>query len=121
MSKSVSIGLGLFFGIAPFWGFQMIIVFSICKYFKLNTALSLIASNISLPPLIPFIIYFSYKLGAYFVLDNHIQIDISKPITLEMIHYNFIQYFLGALALAFITSLIGFAATLFTLKLFKLK
>lgn len=120
-SKSISVALGLFFGIAPFWGFQMILIFIISKYFKLNTALSLIVSNISFPPFIPLIIYFSYKFGALLNINNQGQVDFSKQINIEMIHHNFIQYFIGALLLASTVSFIGFLITSITLSIFKSK
>lgn len=120
-SKSISVALGLFFGIAPFWGFQMILIFIISKYFKLNTALSLIVSNISFPPFIPLIIYFSYKFGALLNINNQVQLDFSKQINIEMIHHNFFQYFIGALLLASTVSFIGFLITSITLSIFKSK
>jgi uncharacterized protein (DUF2062 family) len=63
MVKAFSVALGVFMGIAPFWGAQMLIAFAIAWLFRLNKAITLIASNISLPPMIPFLLWGSYEMG----------------------------------------------------------
>lgn len=63
LKKSLSIALGVFIGIAPFWGFQTVLVLSLAVFFKLNKIIAFTFSNVSLPPFIPFIIYGSLKLG----------------------------------------------------------
>ena len=78
MVKALSVALGVFFGIAPFWGAQMLIAFAVAWVFRLNRAITLIASNISIPPMIPFILYGSYKMGQLlvghvFVGDNYLR------------------------------------------------
>ena len=50
-----AVGLGLFFGIAPIWGFQMIVAAAVAHRLRLNKAITLLASNISIPPLMPFV------------------------------------------------------------------
>lgn len=61
--KALSIALGVFLGIAPFWGFQTLLVFTTAVFLKLNKAIAFAFSNISVPPMIPFIIYGSLQLG----------------------------------------------------------
>jgi len=61
--KALSIALGVFLGIAPFWGFQTLLVFTTAVFLKLNKAIAFAFSNISVPPMIPIIIYGSLQLG----------------------------------------------------------
>ena len=65
IKKSCSIGLGIFVGLSPFWGFQTVIVIFLAVLLKLNKTISFVFSNISIPPFIPYIIYASSKMGQY--------------------------------------------------------
>ncbi len=105
LSKSLSIGFGFFMGIIPLWGFQLLIGIPLTFFFKLNKVLFVAAANISIPPFIPFIIFFSYLIGAPFV-ENHAEITSLNSLTLESIHLNFVQYVVGAIILA-VAALIG--------------
>jgi uncharacterized protein (DUF2062 family) len=58
-----SVGLGLFCGIAPIWGFQMMTAAVLAHAARLNKAIAMAASNISVPVLIPFILFASFCLG----------------------------------------------------------
>jgi uncharacterized protein (DUF2062 family) len=58
-----AVGLGLFCGIAPIWGFQMLAAAVLAHALRLNKAIALAASNISVPILLPFILYGSLFLG----------------------------------------------------------
>ncbi|GAA3593061.1 DUF2062 domain-containing protein [Flavivirga amylovorans] len=63
--KALSIALGLFIGLSPFWGFHTALVIFLAFIFKLNKTIAFIFSNISIPPFIPFILYASSKMGQY--------------------------------------------------------
>jgi uncharacterized protein (DUF2062 family) len=58
-----AVGLGLFCGIIPIWGFQMLVAAAIAHLLRLNKAIALLASNISIPPAMPFILYAGLALG----------------------------------------------------------
>ena len=45
-----AVGLGLFCGIAPIWGLQMVTAATLAHLLRLNKAVTLLASNISIPP-----------------------------------------------------------------------
>ena len=47
-NKACSVALGLFFGIAPFWGFQTLITLSLAAILGLNKSLAFLCSNISI-------------------------------------------------------------------------
>ncbi|MHA4739354.1 DUF2062 domain-containing protein [Dyadobacter sp. MSC1_007] len=106
-SKAKSIGFGFFMGIVPIWGFQLLVGIPLSIYFRMNKVLFLAAANISIPPAIPFIIYASYQFGGLFY-QNGAQITSVENLTLESIHVNFVQYFLGGTLLAVVVGLVGF-------------
>ncbi|MGY8988324.1 MAG: DUF2062 domain-containing protein, partial [Flavobacteriales bacterium] len=63
LQKSISIGFGAFMGVVPIWGFQMLVALFLSYIFRLNKVIVLLFSNISIPPLIPFILFGSYYAG----------------------------------------------------------
>ena len=117
-SKAASIGFGFFMGILPIWGFQLLIGIPLSVYFKMNKVLFLTAANISLPPIIPFIIFGSYQFGGLFY-TNGVQLDSVKDLTLESIHYNFVQYFFGGTLLAIFAGLAGFGVSYLLFKMLR--
>ncbi|MDT0641878.1 DUF2062 domain-containing protein [Zunongwangia sp. F363] len=62
--KAAAIALGVFIGISPFWGLHTLLVFLLAAVFRLNKVIAFLFSNISIPPLIPFIVYGSYQVGS---------------------------------------------------------
>lgn len=118
LRKALSIGFGLFMGIVPIWGFQLLIGIPLAVLFRLNKVLFIAAANISIPPMIPIIILGSFYFGRFFYPENSILPDLST-ITLETIHINFLQYCVGALLLALVAGVVGFSASYISIQLFK--
>lgn len=119
--KAISVAFGVFMGIIPIWGFQLMAAIFLAILFKLNKPLVIIAANISIPPMIPVLIFLSYKMGAFWMGQNAMQLDFSKSITLESIKKNLQQYIYGSISLAIIAGL-GFGLlTFILLKLFNKK
>ena len=110
-----SVSMGLFFGVFPIWGFQMIVAFFAASILKLNRVVVLAVSNISLPPMIPVIILASYFLGSFFVSERILIPDFSE-ITMETIYLQFQQYLVGAVILSFVLGFAGFCTTYFLMK-----
>jgi glycosyltransferase involved in cell wall biosynthesis len=117
-SKAVSIGFGFFMGIVPIWGFQLLVGIPLSVYFKMNKVLFLAAANISLPPFIPLIIFGSYRFGGMF-FQNGVQLNSINDLTLESIHLNFVQYFLGGTLLALIAGITGFCVSYLLLRILR--
>ena len=117
--KAAAVALGMFMGIAPFWGFQMLLVVLVAAIFKLNKAVALIVSNISIPPMIPFILFMSYKCGQIWFGENAVTINFDKNISLAIIHQHFVQYAVGALTLATGAALLAGLFTFIFVKLVK--
>ncbi len=114
--KATSIALGVFVGISPFWGFQTVIVIALAVFFKLNKAIAFAFSNISFPPLIPFVIYGSLKIGSYFITTNK-PVLFNMNMTLADIQININQYLVGSFILATVLALL-FGITGYILMMF---
>lgn len=118
--KAASIGLGLFMGIFPVWGYQMLIAALIAHYLKLNKTLTLVASNISIPPMIPFIIYGSLVLGAL-CLGKPVELPFDHQLNWEVAKTYLYQYLIGSTVLASVAAVAGYVLSFSILSLFKRK
>ena len=76
--KAMSVAFGIFMGIIPIWGFQLVAAIFLAILFKLNKPIVIVAANISIPPMIPVIIFLSYKMGAFWMGANAMEIDFSR-------------------------------------------
>ena len=115
--KAISVAFGIFMGIVPIWGFQLAAAIFLAILFKLNKPLVIVAANISIPPMIPVIIFLSYKVGALWMGANAMQIDFSNDITIQSIKKNLVQYIAGSITLAVAAALIFGLGTFIFLKL----
>ncbi len=95
-----SVGVGAFIGTLPIWGFQTITALGVAHLLKMNKIIMVAFSNISLPPIIPFILYGSMQIGA-FLLQSDAEIDINS-LTLESVKNTLVQYIVGAIPFAII-------------------
>ena len=102
-------------GIVPVWGYQMIIAFALAHIFRLNKALVIVASNISIPPMIPFILYGSMKTGSI-ILGQPLALTF-HDLTLDVVKDMLVQYIPGSIVFAFLIGSIGWMVTFFVLKL----
>ena len=114
--KAASIGFGVFMGIVPIWGFQMAVALALAALFRLNKALTLIASNISIPPMIPLIVFLSFLLGRFWVGSNAVYMMFSRHITMEAWKLNIEQYIYGSMTLAVIAGIAAYVITYFILE-----
>lgn len=111
LKKSLSVSLGTFIGLSPFWGLQSFLSILLATVLGLNRVISFGFSNISIPPFIPFIIFGSLKVGGY-LLNKKFDLNLNE-ITVDFdVKTHLLQYVVGSLALALIVSiffgLIGF-------------
>ncbi|HEV7424377.1 MAG TPA: DUF2062 domain-containing protein, partial [Candidatus Paceibacterota bacterium] len=117
--KAFSIAFGVFMGIVPIWGFQLVVAIFLAFILRLNKTLVIIAANISIPPMIPLIIYGSYKMGAYWMGSEKLDITFSNNISLESVRHNFEQYLYGSITLAITAGVFFGLMTFLLLKIFK--
>lgn len=111
--------LGIFMGIVPVWGYQMLIAFALAHLFRLNKVITLVASNISIPPMIPFLLYGSYFTGCK-VMGLPATLKIAN-MTLENVKNVLIQYVVGSVIFAVICSCVVGVVTFLVLSLFRKK
>lgn len=118
---SLSVAFGVFMGIIPIWGFQLIVAIFLSFVFKLNKALVILFANISIPPMIPVIVFLSYKLGAFWLGENATDFIFQQKITLDAIKINLTQYILGSILLSVIAAIIFGVSSYLFLTFFKPK
>lgn len=120
-SKTIfSVMLGIFMGIIPIWGYQLITALAMAYLLKLNKFIVAVAANISIPPMIPLILYLSYITGGYVLsVDNHLAF--SNDITLAWVKSNLLQYVVGSAVFAVIASVFSGLLTFILLKVFRRK
>ena len=119
--KALSVSLGVFMGIVPIWGFQLLVAIFFAVLFKLNKALVVISAHISIPPMIPLVIFLSYKSGAYWMGNRVVNMPFSRKISLQAIHHHLEQYIYGSITLAVAAAIIFGLLTFILLKIFKRK
>ena len=106
-------------GIFPVWGFQMLIAIAVSIIFRLNKMLVIIAANVSIPPMIPIIIYLSHLCGALWMGERGQRISFDQELTMDSVMNNLVQYIVGAITLAIVAGAIGGIITYFVLKTFR--
>ena len=117
--KALSIGLGFFMGIVPIWGFQMLVALLLATLLKLNKALVLIAANISIPPMIPLIIFGSFQMGRVWVGTDATFVIFNKELTTEAMQQNVLQYLYGSVTLAVVAGLSALLVSYVLLTIFR--
>ena len=105
IKKSLSIALGIFIGIAPFWGFQTILALGVSAALKLNKFIAFAFSNISIPPMIPLIIWASLKMGIW-ILNSDTDISYEGLTNNFNVLESIKEYIVGSFTLAFISAII---------------
>ncbi len=118
MRKAVSLGFGCFMGIVPIWGFQLLIGIPLAVLFRLNKVLFVAAANVSIPPMIPVIIYGSLVTGQLFI-NGEVDHSAIMSFTLEDVSNNLYQYLIGATLLASASFVVVFSLSFALLKLFR--
>ncbi len=116
---AAAMGLGVMFGIVPIWGYQMIAVAAVAHLLRLNKVIALVFSNISIPPMIPFILYGSLLSGSIALGRDNV-IDFST-VNFETVSQDLVQYIFGACVLALIAGAIVFIVAYAMLSIFRSK
>jgi uncharacterized protein (DUF2062 family) len=107
---ALAVGLGLFCGIAPIWGYQMLVAAGLAHFFRLNKAITLVASNISIPPVMPFILYGSLALGHWLFNGTPLNLSPSQITRASALDY-LMQWVVGSFVLGALVALLGTLAT----------
>jgi glycosyltransferase involved in cell wall biosynthesis len=139
--KAFSVAVGIFFGIAPLWGLQLILALAVAWLLRLNKGIALIASNISIPPMIPILLFMSYETGGLVLGRRDIDRLVKQNTILHAIYNwmshainsfhirnaqladeiakNVTQYIVGSFALATLSAVLSGFATYLLVKTLK--
>lgn len=120
--KSLAVSFGVFMGIIPIWGYQFVSALLLAHLLKLNKAIVGLAAQISVPPMIPFLIYGSLKTGQL-VLGQNLSDSIfdsginTIPEIWEAMKSHLLEYLIGSLFFAIIMAIVLGLITYIVLKL----
>ncbi len=98
LRMAAAMGWGIFCGIIPLWGYQMIFAVATAHLMRLNKVVALVFSNVSIPPMIPFILFGSLWMGAA-LLGEEIAFSF-REVDFELVADFLKQYLVGSVALA---------------------
>ena len=112
-TRAASVGFGIFMGIVPIWGFQLLIGIPLAILFRMNKALFILAANISIFP--PIIWAASLACGKLLFKNPNWKIDFHNLQWNEVAQTGK-EFFIGGTVLAIVSSIIAFMATYFILK-----
>lgn len=119
LKKSLSVTVGIFFGIIPIWGYQLVSAIAAAYLFRLNKAIVILTANISVPPMIPFVLLASLRTGEVFTGK---EANLSfREISFQTIRLNLYTYLAGACLLSVIFSIFMGLTTFITLSLIRKK
>jgi len=114
-----SVALGAFFGIMPIWGWQMLAAMGMASLLRLNKFIALAVSNISIPPLIPFIIFISYLAGGWTLGTNSTTFYYTNEFKMDWIKHNLFQYLVGSLVFGAVFAIVMGSLTYLLLEIFR--
>lgn len=120
MRKALSVGFGVFMGIVPIWGFQLLVGIPLALLMRLNRTLFLIAANISIFPFTVFWLVASLALGKW-MLGYHDWSLRTEGVTLQRVSQDGLAFFAGGSVLALGMGAVAFALSLTGLHLFRKK
>lgn len=113
--KSFAVGVGFFCGIAPIWGFQTLAAVALSVIFRLNKPLTILASNISIPPCIPLVVYGSLAMGGL-ILEGKLPGPLPS-FSQDIIFKDLPRYVVGSISLAILVGIIGALLTSVAVKI----
>ena len=116
-----SVVLGTFIGVSPFWGYQMVVAVFLAHLLRLNKFVALVTSNISIPPMIPIIIFISYLVGGYVLGIEISHLEYSSGIDFGWIKQNLIQYIVGSFVFGALLAPVSGLVTYTLLAIFRKK
>ncbi len=109
----MGVAFGVFMGIVPIWGFQFVSALIFAHFMKLNKAIVGLAAQISVPPMIPILLFASLRTGQLIlgrdlsdtVSTEHLTLDTVKQLLHEYLFSGKVlehlyEYLLGSVVFA---------------------
>lgn len=119
--KALSIAFGIFMGIVPIWGFQLVTAIALAILFRLDKALTILFANISIPPMIPLILFASFQCGTLWMGADAAPMPWDQEISFDTMKLNIRQYIYGSITLAVAAAVVSGLLSYIIIKLFKRK
>jgi uncharacterized protein (DUF2062 family) len=117
--RSFSVAFGVFMGIVPIWGFQLVTAIALAFVFRLNKPLVILFANISIPPMIPFILFLSMLCGKFWI-GGAIIPPLTSSLDMNAIKPFLGQYLLGSITLAILAAILAGIGSYMILLMFRL-
>jgi glycosyltransferase involved in cell wall biosynthesis len=121
LKTSLSAGFGVFMGIIPIWGYQLITAIALAHFMRLNKFIVIVAANISIPPMIPLILYLSYVTGGWVTNTGNSLAFSHADMGFDFIKANLYRYVIGSIVFAVIAGVISGLLTFYMLRFFRKK
>ncbi|NOU45987.1 MAG: DUF2062 domain-containing protein [Bacteroidales bacterium] len=118
LNRSLSVAFGVFMGIIPIWGLQLVAAIALAFLFRLNKPLVILFANISIPPMIPLILFLSLICGKIWITNAPIPL-FNSALNLETIKPFLLQYIFGSISLAILAAIVFGILTFIVLSAFK--
>lgn len=91
----VAVGVGVFVGSSPFYGFHALLGLALAKLLRLNIVAVVAGTNISLPFVAPFLVYGSVQAGHLVLHGEWLALD-ADQLSLEVAGRTLLAWCLGA-------------------------
>jgi glycosyltransferase involved in cell wall biosynthesis len=114
---AAAVGVGLFCGIAPIWGAQMLAAAMLAHKFRLNKAIAVTASNVSFPLAAPFILAAGLILGNFLWTGQWMRFE--AHVAAQQIPLYLCQWLVGSLVLATLAGVAGAAVAFAAARAFR--
>ena len=116
---SAAIGFGVMMGIVPIWGYQTVTALFLAHLLRLKKLVVFWSCNVSMPPIMPFILFLSFKTGEFFVA-NPIVLSFNPDLSLQAITMGLKQYIIGAVIFAVVAAAIAFVISYLLISLWRM-
>jgi glycosyltransferase involved in cell wall biosynthesis len=113
-TRAASVGFGIFMGIVPIWGFQLLVGIPAAVAMRLNKTLFIVAANISIFP--PIIWAASLATGKLLYRNPNWKIDF-RQLQWEQVAQTGKEFFVGGSVLALVAGVLAFSVSYFILSL----
>ena len=131
MRKSLGVAFGVFMGIIPIWGFQFLSALVLAHFMKLNKAIVGLAAQISVPPMIPILLFCSLRTGQWLlgrdisetIETDQLTLETTKLLLKEYLFsgkvlQHLYEYLLGSMVFAVVMAIVFGFITFVLLKIF---
>lgn len=118
---ALSVSIGTLMGIMPIWGWQMIAAVGLAHVLKLNKFIALATSNISIPPMLPLILFLCYLTGGWVLGAHGESANFSSDISLVWVKQHLWQFIVGSIVFGIALSSLFGSITYLMLEIFRNK